>query len=169
MALAVFFTLFCVAQALAQEVEVPSAHSSAFRSTPYPLPRFVSLSKNKAFVRTGPGERYPIKWIFKKKGLPLEITLEYENWRRIKDHEGEEGWIYHSLLSGKRTGLILHDDLVPIHRKADKDSRLMAYIEPKALVALEKCEGAWCKLKAQGYEGWAERRYIWGVYEAENF
>lgn len=146
-----------------------TAHADPFKSTPYPVPRFVSLDADEVYVRTGPGKQYPIDWVFQKKGLPVEIILEYEHWRKIKDHEGGEGWVYGPLLSGKRTGLVKGEENVSLHQKPRLDSAVKAYIEPLAVLKLEKCEVMWCQAEAGEYKGWIPKAYIWGVYENEKF
>lgn len=143
------------------------AESSQFRATDLPLPRFASIRAGKAYVRAGPALRYPIKWVYQREGLPVEIVQEFEHWRRIKDAEGDEGWIHHSLLSGTRTALIRAPDSVPLYRAPGGESRLSARAQPEALVQLERCEGRWCYIAAQGYQGWTERNFLWGIYEHE--
>ncbi len=136
------------------------------------LPRFASLGRDVTNVRSGPGQKYPIKWVVQKKGLPVEIIREFDNWRRIKDHEGQEGWVYHTLLSGKRTALIIGDGAVdayedmPSHKtqKANVSMRL----EPMSLVDVSQCIESWCELHVAGISGWIKRKLIWGVYEHEN-
>src|SRR5436305_4699840 len=88
-----------------------------------PIPRFVSLKSDKVNVRAGPTRDHDVAWIYTRAGLPVEITAEYENWRRIRDWEGAEGWVYHSLLSGRRTGLVqanakAHEEYIPIFASA---------------------------------------------------
>lgn len=143
--------------------------SSAFRSTNYPLPRFVSLGSDKVYVRTGPGQKYPIKFFYKKSELPVEVILEYEAWRKIRDNDGDEGWVHKSLLSGRRTALVLGEGPVALYRKPAADSRIVAYAEPKVIGHLEQCENGWCRFEASGYKGWIEGKSIWGVYENEIF
>lgn len=143
--------------------------NSAFRSTAYPLPRFVSLSADKAYVRAGPGERFPIQWEYRKKGLPMEIILEFDHWRKVRDFEGEEGWMHKTLLSGRRTGMVISDGQVPLWRKPESDSRLVAYLGPSVVVGLEECTTDWCHVAVSGFKGWMPKKYIWGVYEAETF
>ena len=100
------FTLILALLCVFPGVSGAETEKDAFRSTPYPLPRYVSLASDQVYVRAGPGSRYPIQWEFRKKGLPVEIVLEFDTWRKIKDYEGQEGWVHQSLLSGRRTGLI---------------------------------------------------------------
>ncbi|MCB1721564.1 MAG: SH3 domain-containing protein [Rhodospirillales bacterium] len=143
--------------------------SKAFRTTDLPLPRFVSLHSGEVYVRSGPGQKYPVQWILKKKGLPLEIILEYDIWRKVKDYDGHEGWVHKSLLSGRRTGFIHNDKTVSIHRKPNDKSKIHAYLEPEVLVEIEQCVEGWCHVNASGYKGWLPQKFIWGVYEDEEF
>ena len=143
--------------------------TSAFRSTDYPLPRFVSLGSDEIYVRSGPGKRYPVQWVFKKEDLPVEIILEYDVWRKIKDFDGQVGWVHHSLLSGKRNALVKEEKVSTLYRKPDTSSQIMAYLEPMVLLSVEECEGGFCKVNASGYKGWVEQKTLWGVYETENF
>ena len=85
------------------------------------MPRFVSLKSDRVNVRSGPNKDQDVRWVYTRAGMPVEITAEFENWRRIRDWEGAEGWVYHSLLSGKRTAVVvptLKDDLVPLYERA---------------------------------------------------
>ncbi len=141
----------------------------AFHVTRLPLPRFVSLGAKEGYVRTGPGVRYPIKWVYKQEGLPLEIILEYEVWRKVRDHEGAIGWVHQTLLSGKRTGIVTGEGAVEIFQKPRVDSKLAARVQPGVVIELDACITAWCKVKAGGYSGWAERKNIWGIYKDEAF
>ena len=79
----------------------PERHGSGL-----PVPRFVSLKSDKVNVRAGPTKDHDVAWVYNRAGLPVEVTAEFENWRRIRDWEGAEGWVYHSLLSGRRTALV---------------------------------------------------------------
>lgn len=141
----------------------------AFRSTDLPLPRFVSLSASEAYVRAGPGKKYPIKWVFKQKSLPLEIILEFDHWRKVRDHEGEEGWLHKSLLSGRRTAIVKADTQVPITRKPEPGSSINAYLEPGVLIRIHECTQYTCSINASGYKGWIDKAYLWGVYKDETF
>ena len=85
-----------------------------------PVPRFVSLKSDRVNVRSGPNKDQDVRWVYTRAGMPVEITAEFENWRRIRDWEGAEGWVYHSLLSGKRSAVVvptLKDDLVPLYEQ----------------------------------------------------
>ena len=141
----------------------------AFRATDLPLPRYVSLGASEAYVRAGPGKQYPIKWVFKQRQLPLEIILEFDHWRKIRDHEGDEGWLHKSLLSGRRTAIVSGEGYIPITQKADPQSRIKAYLETNVIVRIEECAEVACAVNASGYKGWIKKENLWGVYEDEIF
>lgn len=138
-----------------------------FRDTDLPLPRFVSLKSDRVYVRAGPAMRYPIKWVYKRGGAPVEIVQEFEAWRKIRDVEGEEGWVHQTLLSGSRAALVQGEDIVLMRDKPDEKARLVARLEPEVVARIEKCDKDWCKLDAAGFRGWVERKSIWGIYDKE--
>ena len=88
----------------AQAADPPS--TAQRRGSGLPIPRFASLRSDEVNVRTGPGSRYPVDWVFKRKSMPVEIVAEYENWRKVRDWQGASGWVHQSLLTGKRSFLI---------------------------------------------------------------
>lgn len=143
--------------------------SSAFRVTAFPLPRFVSIGSDEVFVRSGPGQRYPVEWVYKKKAVPVEIILEYDVWRKIRDFDGQVGWVNHSLLSGKRTAFISTAAQISLHKKPTPNALVLALLDPKVLVEVEECSAGWCSVDASGYRGWVEQKNLWGVYESEEF
>lgn len=143
------------------------AQANNFRSTDLPLPRFVSLDSSKVYARTGPGRQYPIKWVYQRNQLPVEIIQEYDSWRKVKDIKGEGGWIHTSLLSGRRTALVNAAGLVDIRDGLTVHARIIAQAEPGVVAQINKCAGHWCKIKTGGYNGWVERKFLWGIYEGE--
>lgn len=138
-----------------------------FSPSGLPIPRFVSLRSNKVFVRSGPARRYPVKWVFRKKGLPVEIIQEFDTWRKIRDHEGEEGWIHQSLLSGQRTILTKAVQPVVLQNKPGDEGRAIARVEPNVVAEVEQCQEGWCQIEAQTYRGWSPRKFLWGIYAGE--
>ncbi|MFD1703940.1 SH3 domain-containing protein [Methylopila henanensis] len=137
-----------------------------------PIPRFVSLKSAKVYVRQGPTKEHPVAFVYRRAGEPVEITAEYDNWRRIRDSEGAEGWVWHSLLSGRRTALVApwsKDAALPIHVRAGADARLAARLEPKVLVEARRCDGSWCRVEGDGFDGWIEQNRLWGIYPGERF
>lgn len=137
--------------------------------TGLPLPRFVSLRSNQVNLRTGPGFRYPVEWVYLKNDLPVEITAEFETWRRIKDFNGKEGWIYQSMLSGRRTVRVTHNTF--LFRAANQDSLPLAKIESGAIGKLMSCPEniELCKVDFENFQGWVFKKLLWGVYKNEVF
>jgi SH3-like domain-containing protein len=133
-----------------------------------PLPRFVSLKADKINVHVGPAKTYGVTWIYTRVGLPVEITAEFENWRRIRDSEGAEGWVYHSLLSGRRTGMVLaKEELVPLREAGDPEGSITAQLQGGVVGMVKKCNGTWCRIAGDGFDGWIEQQRLWGVYPNE--
>jgi SH3-like domain-containing protein len=135
-----------------------------------PVPRFVSLKADRVNVHGGPDKDHDVVWIYTRVGLPVEITAEFENWRRIRDSDGTEGWVYHSLLSGKRTATVqlkAKTDLAPLHASADPKSPVTAQLQFGVLGTVKHCNGAWCELSGDGFDGWIEQTDLWGVYPDE--
>ena len=100
----------------------------------------------------------------------MEITAEFENWRRIRDSDGEEGWVYQSMLSGRRMALVApwrKQEAVPMYASPDSSSGLVAMVKAGVVATLEDCTGSWCQLNAGGYEGWIAQPMIWGAYPGE--
>lgn len=134
------------------------------------LPRFASLRKESVNLREGPSDKHAPRFIYQRQGLPVEIVAEFENWRRIRDSEGTEGWVWHSLLSGKRTAVVVAKDktqTVPVHATASPDAGLMARLEVGVVAQVKQCDGAWCRVAGQGFEGWIRQERLWGVYPQE--
>ena len=135
--------------------------------TKMPIPRFVSLRGDVVYARTGPGTRYPIKWVYKRQGLPVEIVQEFDTWRKIRDIDGEEAWVHQSLLSGNRYAFVKSKNTLPIHRNNTDESRAIALVENGAMMRVSTCANAWCKVEAKGFKGWIPSVSLWGIYEGE--
>jgi SH3-like domain-containing protein len=135
-----------------------------------PVPRFVSLKSDKVNVRGGPNKDQDVRWVYTRAGMPVEITAEFENWRRIRDWEGSEGWVYHSLLSGKRTATVVpkeKDELVPLYEKADGESAIVAKLQAGVQTTLKSCSGTWCRIAGKNFDGWIRQERLWGAYPNE--
>ena len=142
------------------------ADAQAGRSTGLPLPRFVSLAVDRVNVRFGPGKQYPINWVFARKGMPVEIIEEFDTWRKIRDYEGEEGWIHSSLLSSKRMVMIT-GDVRDLRRTPGPDARVVLRAEPGVIGQLFDCEENWCLIEIEGRRGWLQRSEFWGTRPGE--
>jgi SH3-like domain-containing protein len=142
------------------------ALGQAGRSTGLPLPRFVSLNDDRVNVRFGPGKQYPINWVFARHELPVEIVQEFDTWRKIRDHEGDEGWIHSSLLSSRRTIMII-DGTRQMRRTPNLDARVVLRVEEGVLGRLFDCEEDWCRVQIEGRRGWLQRSDFWGTMPGE--
>jgi SH3-like domain-containing protein len=135
-----------------------------------PLPRFVSLKSPRVNMRKGPGEDYAVSWIYTRPGLPVEVVQEFDNWRRIRDSDGTEGWVFQGLLTGKRTAVVApweKGDPLPIRSSPDDKSRITAFLQPGVLASVSRCESGWCRLTDPRFVGWIEQDRLWGVYPDE--
>jgi SH3-like domain-containing protein len=136
-----------------------------------PVPRFVSLKSEKVNVRAGPTKDHDVAWVYNRAALPVEVTAEFENWRRIRDWEGAEGWVYHSLLSGRRTAMVAPQakdkELLTLRDKPDSTAGVRAKLEHGVLATVKRCEKGWCRLSGDGFDGWIEQPRLWGVYPDE--
>ena len=138
------------------------------RETGYPVPRFISLRSDEVNVRSGPGLTYPIKWVFVKKGFPLEVIAEYEDWRKVRDIQNDEGWVHKVMLSGKRTAYIKANNR-NIFGEANFDSKINAIIDKGVIVDVESCDSKFCEVEVQGINGYIDIDSLWGVYRGESF
>nr|WP_315758201.1 MULTISPECIES: SH3 domain-containing protein [unclassified Bradyrhizobium] len=147
-----------------------AAKDSVLTTSGLPVPRYVSLKSDHVNVRAGPTKDNDVAWVYTRSGLPVEITAEYENWRRVRDSEGSEGWVYHSLLSGRRTAVVTmknKDDLAPIYESADAASAVTARLQAGVVAQVKKCGNGWCRVLGNGFEGWIQQQRLWGVYADE--
>src|SRR5690606_33077788 len=119
-------------------------------------------------VRTGPAVRYPIRFILKKDGLPVEIIKEFDIWRQIRTQDGDEGWVHKSLLSGRRAAIVT-GHVQTVFKKADTGARPVVKLEPGVIAGLDHCGNEWCYLRVAGYKGWIKKENLWGVYPNETF
>src|SRR5271155_4721533 len=120
-----------------------AAKDSALTTSGLPVPRYVSLKSDHVNVRAGPTKDNDVAWVFTRSGLPVEITAEFENWRRVRDSEGAEGWVYHSLLSGRRTAVITmktRDELASLYASADSSSEVAARLQAGVVAQVKKCD-----------------------------
>lgn len=167
----------CLAFALGLAALAPTAEAqNAKGASGLPLPRFVSLKSKRVNLRVGPSTDYATSWMYTRAGLPVEITQEYENWRKIRDADGTEGWVNQSLLSGERMAVAAPwmrgkgDNIyVNLRRDAQANSTITARLEPGVIFKIAECTGEWCKAQAEGNEGWVAQGEIWGAYPGEAF
>ncbi len=131
-----------------------------------PVPRFVSVKSDKAYLRTGPGERYPVEYVYVRKGLPLEVVREYGIWRQVRDIGGSIGWLNKQLISGNRTAIVTGAERTMFARP-DIAGRAVWRIAPGAIVRVILCSDAWCRVDRGGKSGYILRAQLWGVGATE--
>src|SRR5215510_2452227 len=171
--MALFALSVCAGTHLAAQ---PASEPQSVGASGLALPRFASLKSDRVNLRQGPGTDYPTAWVFRRAGLPVEIVKEFESWRQVRDAEGTTGWVLGSMLSGRRTAVVL-----PWEQKAgqpqpvsaalrDDDNataRPLAYVEAGVLANIISCDGRWCRISVDGFRGYIEQVKLWGAYQGE--
>ncbi len=135
------------------------------------VPRYVSLKSDRVNLREGPSKDHRTSWVFERAGLPVEITAEFDTWRKIRDSEGSEGWVLHSLLSGRRTALVApwkKDQSMPLYDQPRPDSSVVANLQSGVIGNVKKCDGQWCRIYGDGFDGYEAQTNLWGVYPGEH-
>lgn len=145
---------------------VSIAAEASADNTKLPIPRFASIKSNEVNARIGPTIKSSIEWVFIRKGEPVEIVAEYEQWRQIRDINGEGGWVHSSVLSGKRSVIILGKEIVALTKSPSSD-KVVAKIASNVRCSLNKCKAQYCQISCQGYTGWLAKSLLWGIYNAE--
>jgi SH3-like domain-containing protein len=163
--------ILTMAMAFCASVAGETAHTDQVGSASgLPIPRYVSLKSDRVNLREGPSKEHRTVWVFQRAGLPVEVTAEFETWRKVRDSEGTEGWVLHSLLSGRRTALVAPwkkgiDSI--LYSKASTKSAPMAKLQPGVLASVRGCDGAWCRVSGDGFDGFIQQSNLWGVYPNE--
>ena len=121
---------------------------------------FLSLKKDKVYVRYGPGKNYPIKYIYKKKFLPVKVIDKKENFRRIIDHKKNSGWIHISQLRKSKSLIVTSQKI--LFKKPTKYSKPLARLDVGRLLLIKKCEKNWCNIETEKFSGWIDKTNIWG-------
>lgn len=117
-------------------------------------------------MRKGPGTRYPVAWVYKRKHLPVEIVNEFGHWRLVRDHDDITGWLHKSMLSANRYVMII-GSAQPLHTDPEVDSDVLLKIQPGVIAHLEQCNANWCEVSIASHEGWLPKSGLWGVYGQE--
>jgi SH3-like domain-containing protein len=145
------------------------------------LPRFVTTRSSPINVRVGPGVKYEIAWVYLKDGVPVEIVQEFDTWRKIRDVDGQEGWVHQNLLQGPRAGYVtplVANGTIPLRANRDDNSGLRATLGAGLRVTVKECDGTWCDVTASqqiegersaSYSGFVHQEELWGVYPDEVF
>ena len=124
---------------------------------------FLTLRNDKVNLRQGPSFEYPIKLFYKKKFLPVLIQDKFENFRKIRDHENNTGWIHVSQLSKKKAAIVI-DDRAYIFSSNTIYSKPLAISKNGKLLLVKKCKKNWCKISSKNIKGWIKKESLWGLY-----
>jgi SH3-like domain-containing protein len=173
--------LLVVCMALLVAIPAGSVFAQANNPSGLPLPRFATTRSEPINVRVGPGTRYEIAWTYLKAGVPVEIVQEFDTWRKIRDVDGEEGWVHQNLLTGTRAGYVtpvLANGEIALRSAEADDAATRAMLGPGLRVQIKACNGTWCEITASGnseggrsstYSGFLHQEELWGVYPDEVF
>lgn len=134
-------------------------------SSGLPVPRFVTLKFEEVNLRSGPGRRYPILWVYKRKHMPMEVVEEFGHWRKLRDEDGDEGWAHKSQLSGNRAVIFKTDSV--LRRYPEADAPPMIRVQKGVLAQVLECDMQWCEVQVESYKSWTAKDAIWGVYRNE--
>jgi SH3-like domain-containing protein len=154
-----------------KEAPAPEKEPAALKAL-----RYASLKSDRVYLRQGPGTDYPIAWVFQRAGLPVEVIGEFQAWRQVRDAGGSVGWVHNSLLSGRRTALVLPWEVkdgqtqVPVATLRDEDherARAVAQVEAGVLASIISCDNGWCRVSIGDHRGYIEQAKLWGTYPNE--
>ena len=138
--------------------------------TKLPIPRFVSLKPSDTPMREGPSKDHRIKWVFKREGLPVEVIGEHEHWRRVRDSESTDGWVYYGRLSNRRTVVVRAGKTSPeqnLYKDDRETSAVIARLQPGVVASVQSCTRDWCKVGVETFSGYVRKDAVWGVYPDE--
>jgi SH3-like domain-containing protein len=135
---------------------------------PVKLPRFVSLRSDDVNMRVGPGTKYPIEWVYKRRDLPVEIERQFEVWRWVRDADGVQGWVHEATLMGRRSFIVQKADAT-LRSAASDTASAVAILKPGVIGRIRSCETAsdWCEVQTGSYRGYLRREQFWGTLPDE--
>ncbi len=131
------------------------------------VPRFEAIDSSRVRMRQGPSRNHRVLWVFQgQQGLPLEVVAETEEWRQVRDPDGDLGWVHRSLL-GRNRGVVVVGNMRALRREPARDATTIAYLEPRVVADLNECNADWCEISVGGHTGWLRHEEVWGVYSGE--
>ena len=142
--------------------------AAAERQTPsgYPVPRYVTLKFGKVNARAGPGDDHRLLWVYRTRGLPVQVVAETSEWRRVCDPEGGLAWVHKRVTDGRRAVINLANRPAPMLTRPKTGAEPAAFLGVRALASLDRCQKGWCKVKADGASGWVREGTLWGTAES---
>ncbi len=126
------------------------------------VPYWASLEEGEARMRTGPSQEYPVKWVYKRKDLPVKVVGIYEIWRKVEDPDGDQGWMHVRLLSPNRTALVTGTGNAALRESPSATAPITWRVQPGVVGRLNECENSWCRLDIKGRTGYIEAERLWG-------
>ncbi len=132
-------------------------------------PHFVSLDNNKVYMREGPTYDHRVLWVYRRKGLPVLLTAQFDVWRRVRDSDGAIGWVHSNMISDARTVLVTSKAPAPLRSGEPAKSKTLALAQPGVIAKLEVCGPQACQVSTGGVEGWIDKKNIWGVTAGDVF
>ena len=133
------------------------------RLTGQPLPRYGAIRATEANLRVGPSTTYPVRWQFRRRGLPVRIVKEHFDWRQIEDPSGETGWMSAHLLTDWSRAIVVGEELQRLRRSPEPDARGVARLEPGVVLSVLERRDGWCEVSVEGYRGWLRSEEAWGA------
>lgn len=148
--------------------ERPPVDPAKGSATGQPIPRWAALRTDEVNLRKGPGPRYPIEWVYRRRDLPVLIEREFEVWRLITDQDGVKGWVHSATLTGRRSFVVKGNDAT-LRGRARDDADAVAVLKPGVVGRIEACPAtaAWCEVSAGGFKGWLPRTAMFGISPGE--
>ncbi|MCM8557301.1 SH3 domain-containing protein [Sphingomicrobium sediminis] len=143
--------------------------STALAQDEREVPYWASISSGQVNMRTGPGEKYPAIWFFQRRDLPIKVVQRYDNWRKVEDPDGVQGWMAVAFLADRRTGMVNSSIPAAIRSGPDADDPVRYRAEPGVVGRLEECNGTRCLIRVGEREGWIDQGDLWGVDPDEVF
>lgn len=145
-----------VVLSLAVMLAVPAAAQD--REAPY----WAAIKAEKLNMRAGPGRDFPVRWVYRREGLPLKVVRVHEGWRLVRDPAGDEGWVTANLLTRDRGALVVGGGLAPIRAAPSDRAKIKWNAEPGVVGRLGDCEDGWCLLDVAGRKGYVQANRLWG-------
>ena len=162
-----------------------STGDSSAPPPPQGTPVFAVLKANQVNVRRGPSFEHAVQWVYNRRGVPVAILERYEHWRRIRDMDGDTGWVHFSLLDTSARGAIVRaapahndtphntfhndDGLLPLRARARDNARIVALLQPGVVLEALECRPHWCRVEIEERRGWVARAAVWGIALEELF
>ena len=146
-----------------------SASYSMAQSSGPSIPRFDSLRSDTVYMRAGPGERFPIEWVYERKDLPVKVIDSFEHWYKIEDADNNQGWVHKRMLSGKKTAMTPKDQKTSLYKKNDQKSKVLAYFDGEVIVKIIECKinDSFCYVKYNDTKGYILKSALFGVSDEE--